>query len=156
MANGRLANRHELFTVSDVERLSVALILRGVQGFTAPTIFLYNHDDKKHPCDRVEVRESGLARISVQSFCRSATCTLFNCRFCSVCPYPTGRRSFASSSSRQADITLTVDGKEVTVPQGQCIRLLWVDAEVIEYISLLGSALIQACEAAGSPVPRYE
>ena len=29
-----------------------------------------------------------------------------------------GRRSFASSSARQADITLTVDGKEVTVPQG--------------------------------------
>ncbi|KAI5116252.1 hypothetical protein M0805_007966 [Coniferiporia weirii] len=44
-------------------------------------------------------------------------------------------RSFASTSSRQADITLTVDGKEVTVPQG--------------------SALIQACEAAGSPVPRF-
>ncbi|THH09000.1 hypothetical protein EW145_g2326 [Phellinidium pouzarii] len=45
------------------------------------------------------------------------------------------KRSFASTSSRQADITLTVDGKEVTVPQG--------------------SALIQACEAAGSPVPRF-
>ena len=30
----------------------------------------------------------------------------------------TGRRTFASSSARQADITLTVDGKEVTVPQG--------------------------------------
>ena len=29
-----------------------------------------------------------------------------------------GRRSFASSSRRQADDTLTVDGKEVTVPQG--------------------------------------
>jgi len=29
-----------------------------------------------------------------------------------------GRRSFSSTSSRGADITLTVDGKEVTVPQG--------------------------------------
>lgn len=29
-----------------------------------------------------------------------------------------GRRTFSSSSARQADITLTVDGKEVTVPQG--------------------------------------
>ncbi|KAH8112828.1 NADH-quinone oxidoreductase [Phellopilus nigrolimitatus] len=46
-----------------------------------------------------------------------------------------GRRSFTSTSSWQADITLTVDGKEITVPQG--------------------SALIQACEAAGSPVPRF-
>lgn len=46
-----------------------------------------------------------------------------------------GRRSFASSSKRQADVTLTVDGKEVTVPQG--------------------SALIQACEAAGATIPRF-
>ncbi|KAJ7349347.1 Ndufs1, NADH-ubiquinone oxidoreductase 75kD subunit (775) [Mycena albidolilacea] len=45
------------------------------------------------------------------------------------------RRNIASTSARQAEITLTVDGKEVTVPQG--------------------SALIQACEAAGSPVPRF-
>ncbi|KAJ3501427.1 hypothetical protein NLJ89_g9343 [Agrocybe chaxingu] len=45
------------------------------------------------------------------------------------------RRTFASTSSRGADITLTVDGKEVTVPQG--------------------SALIQACEAAGSTIPRF-
>ncbi|CAE6483979.1 unnamed protein product [Rhizoctonia solani] len=47
------------------------------------------------------------------------------------------RRTFASSSARRQDITLTVDGKEVTVPQGEC------------------SALIQACEAAGSNVPRF-
>ncbi|KAL5497760.1 NDUFS1 [Sanghuangporus vaninii] len=44
-------------------------------------------------------------------------------------------RSFASTSSLHADITLTVDGKEVTVPQG--------------------SALIQACEAAGATIPRF-
>ncbi|KAL0572091.1 ndufs1 NADH-ubiquinone oxidoreductase subunit [Marasmius crinis-equi] len=47
----------------------------------------------------------------------------------------TGRRTISSTSSRQADITLTVDGKEVTVPQG--------------------SALIQACEAAGANIPRF-
>ncbi|KZT65005.1 Ndufs1, NADH-ubiquinone oxidoreductase 75kD subunit (775) [Daedalea quercina L-15889] len=47
----------------------------------------------------------------------------------------TGRRTFASTSARQGDITLTVDGKEVTVPQG--------------------SALIQACEAAGATIPRF-
>ena len=35
------------------------------------------------------------------------------------CP---GRRAIASTSARHADITLTVDGKEVTVPQGM-IRL---------------------------------
>ncbi|KAI5993070.1 Ndufs1, NADH-ubiquinone oxidoreductase 75kD subunit (775) [Pisolithus orientalis] len=46
-----------------------------------------------------------------------------------------GRRSIASTSARQADITLTVDGKEVTVPQG--------------------TALIQACEAAGAVIPRF-
>jgi len=46
-----------------------------------------------------------------------------------------GRRKFTSSTARQADITLTVDGKEVTVPQG--------------------SALIQACEAAGAVIPRF-
>ncbi|KAF9462257.1 Ndufs1, NADH-ubiquinone oxidoreductase 75kD subunit (775) [Collybia nuda] len=45
------------------------------------------------------------------------------------------RRTFASTSAKQADITLTVDGKEVTVPQG--------------------SALIQACEAAGATIPRF-
>ncbi|TFK52829.1 NADH-ubiquinone oxidoreductase 75kD subunit [Heliocybe sulcata] len=45
------------------------------------------------------------------------------------------RRHISSTSPRQADITLTVDGKEVTVPQG--------------------SALIQACEAAGAVIPRF-
>ncbi|KAF8345694.1 Ndufs1 [Amanita rubescens] len=44
-------------------------------------------------------------------------------------------RAMASTSARHADITLTVDGKEVTVPQG--------------------SALIQACEAAGATIPRF-
>ncbi|KAF9237136.1 Ndufs1, NADH-ubiquinone oxidoreductase 75kD subunit (775) [Melanogaster broomeanus] len=46
-----------------------------------------------------------------------------------------GRRSIASTSARRQDVTLTVDGKEVTVPQG--------------------SALIQACEAAGATIPRF-
>ncbi|KAF8064860.1 Ndufs1, NADH-ubiquinone oxidoreductase 75kD subunit (775) [Lyophyllum atratum] len=45
------------------------------------------------------------------------------------------RRTIASTSTRQADVTLTVNGKEVTVPQG--------------------SALIQACEAAGATIPRF-
>jgi len=54
---------------------------------------------------------------------------------CSSCSAKHGRRPFSSSSARQADITLTVDGKEVTVPQG--------------------SALIQACEAAGATIPRF-
>ncbi|TEB32920.1 NADH-quinone oxidoreductase [Coprinellus micaceus] len=45
------------------------------------------------------------------------------------------RRTFASTSSRSADVTLTIDGKEVTVPQG--------------------TALIQACEAAGATIPRF-
>ncbi|KAF5366124.1 hypothetical protein D9757_010946 [Collybiopsis confluens] len=49
--------------------------------------------------------------------------------------YIKDRRSLSTTSARQADITLTVDGKEVTVPQG--------------------SALIQACEAAGSTIPRF-
>ncbi|KAF8607423.1 NADH-quinone oxidoreductase [Ceratobasidium sp. AG-I] len=44
-------------------------------------------------------------------------------------------RTLTSSAARRQDITLTVDGKEVTVPQG--------------------TALIQACEAAGSNVPRF-
>ncbi|KZT43284.1 NADH-ubiquinone oxidoreductase 75kD subunit [Sistotremastrum suecicum HHB10207 ss-3] len=55
---------------------------------------------------------------------------------CSSCSANrSARRNFSSSSSRQADITLTVDGKEVTVPQG--------------------TALIQACEAAGATIPRF-
>ncbi|KII91867.1 hypothetical protein PLICRDRAFT_157289 [Plicaturopsis crispa FD-325 SS-3] len=54
---------------------------------------------------------------------------------CSSCTSHGGRRNIASTSARQADITLTVDGKEVTVPQG--------------------SALIQACEAAGASIPRF-
>ncbi|KAI0672276.1 NADH-ubiquinone oxidoreductase [Trametes maxima] len=45
------------------------------------------------------------------------------------------RRTFSSTPAKKADITLTVDGKEVTVPQG--------------------SALIQACEAAGATIPRF-
>ncbi|KAL1741472.1 hypothetical protein HDZ31DRAFT_45380 [Schizophyllum fasciatum] len=45
------------------------------------------------------------------------------------------RRALSSTAARQADITLTVDGKQVTVPQG--------------------SALIQACEAAGATIPRF-
>ncbi|KAI0827351.1 NADH-ubiquinone oxidoreductase [Trametes gibbosa] len=45
------------------------------------------------------------------------------------------RRAFSSTPAKKADITLTVDGKEVTVPQG--------------------SALIQACEAAGATIPRF-
>ncbi|KAJ3522722.1 hypothetical protein NMY22_g11765 [Coprinellus aureogranulatus] len=45
------------------------------------------------------------------------------------------KRTFAATASRGADVTLTIDGKEVTVPQG--------------------TALIQACEAAGSTVPRF-
>ncbi|WWD15773.1 NADH dehydrogenase (quinone), G subunit [Kwoniella shandongensis] len=48
---------------------------------------------------------------------------------------PSRNRLFSSSRPRQADITLTIDGKEVTVPQG--------------------TALIQACEAAGAAVPRF-
>ncbi|PFH46253.1 hypothetical protein AMATHDRAFT_70260 [Amanita thiersii Skay4041] len=50
-------------------------------------------------------------------------------------PSRSGRRTVASTSTRHAEITLTVDGKEVTVPQG--------------------SALIQACEAAGATIPRF-
>ena len=38
-----------------------------------------------------------------------------------------GRRTFASTSARGADITLTVDGKEVTVPQG---FFFWVSFEL--------------------------
>ncbi|KZV71231.1 NADH-ubiquinone oxidoreductase 75kD subunit [Peniophora sp. CONT] len=53
---------------------------------------------------------------------------------CSNCT-TTPKRTFASTSARGADITLTVDGKEVTVPAG--------------------SALIQACEAAGATIPRF-
>ncbi|WVO12733.1 NADH dehydrogenase (quinone), G subunit [Cryptococcus depauperatus] len=44
-------------------------------------------------------------------------------------------RLFSTTVPRLADITLTVDGKEVTVPQG--------------------TALIQACEQAGATVPRF-
>ncbi|WVQ77963.1 NADH dehydrogenase (quinone), G subunit [Cryptococcus sp. DSM 104549] len=48
---------------------------------------------------------------------------------------PSRTRLFSTTRPRQADITLTIDGKEVTVPQG--------------------TALIQACEVAGATVPRF-
>ncbi|WWC69611.1 NADH dehydrogenase (quinone), G subunit [Kwoniella pini CBS 10737] len=48
---------------------------------------------------------------------------------------PSRARLLSTSAPRQADITLTIDGKEVTVPQG--------------------TALIQACEQAGAAVPRF-
>ncbi|KIO30113.1 hypothetical protein M407DRAFT_158305 [Tulasnella calospora MUT 4182] len=58
-------------------------------------------------------------------------------KICSSCLRDPAQRTFSSSSSRKAapDVTLTVDGKEVTVPAG--------------------SALIQACEAAGATIPRF-
>ncbi|EIW69506.1 NADH dehydrogenase (quinone), G subunit [Tremella mesenterica] len=49
--------------------------------------------------------------------------------------FGSGSRTLSTTLPRRADITLTVDGKEVTVPQG--------------------TALIQACEAAGATVPRF-
>lgn len=67
--------------------------------------------------------------------------------------YPSvGRRSFASTSARGADITLTVDGKEVTVPQGKLATLVFGDGPDVR---MAGSALIQACEAAGATIPRF-
>ncbi len=45
------------------------------------------------------------------------------------------KRLFSSTLPRKADVTLTIDGKEVTIQQG--------------------SALIQACEKAGVVIPRY-
>lgn len=44
-------------------------------------------------------------------------------------------RRFTTSARRPADVELTIDGKKISVPAG--------------------SALIQACEKAGSTVPRY-
>ncbi|OCF55257.1 NADH dehydrogenase (quinone), G subunit [Kwoniella mangroviensis CBS 10435] len=48
---------------------------------------------------------------------------------------PSRARLLSTTAPRQADITLTIDGKEVSVPQG--------------------TALIQACEKAGAAVPRF-
>jgi NADH dehydrogenase (ubiquinone) Fe-S protein 1 len=62
-----------------------------------------------------------------------------------------GRRSFSSTSTRKADITLSVDGKEVSVPQGATPVQQHVPTPMFVYI---GSALIQACEAAGVAIPR--
>ncbi|KAK7730189.1 ndufs1 NADH-ubiquinone oxidoreductase subunit [Botryosphaeria dothidea] len=45
------------------------------------------------------------------------------------------RRTFAASSQRRAEVELTIDGKKVSIEAG--------------------SSLIQACEKAGSTVPRY-
>lgn len=63
------------------------------------------------------------------------------------------RRTIASTSARQADITLTVDGKEVTVPQGMSPEFSQRCSKLISRV-LIGSALIQACEAAGATIPR--
>lgn len=45
------------------------------------------------------------------------------------CSTHIGRRTISSTSPRHADITLTVDGTEVTVPQGMtfCHELIGVD-----------------------------
>ncbi|KGB74195.1 NADH dehydrogenase (quinone) G subunit [Cryptococcus deuterogattii R265] len=48
---------------------------------------------------------------------------------------PSRARLFSTTIPKRADVTLTIDGKEVTVPAG--------------------TALIQACEKAGSTVPRF-
>ena len=54
---------------------------------------------------------------SVLASISSVQCGVLNLAF-------VGRRTFASTSVRGADITLTVDGKEVTVPQG--FSFFWV------------------------------
>ena len=74
-----------------------------------------------------------------------------------MCLFVSGRRTFASTSARGADITLTVDGKEVTVPQGSFLGFVLSMGYETEFwiFSILGSALIQACEAAGATIPRY-
>jgi NADH dehydrogenase (ubiquinone) Fe-S protein 1 len=61
----------------------------------------------------------------------------------------TGSRLFSASRPRLADVTLTVDGKEVTVPQGM------LSSNMSRYLLIPGTALIQACEAAGATVPRF-
>ena len=43
-----------------------------------------------------------------------------------------GRRSFSSTSARKADITLTVDGKEVTVPQGATLVVQHVQTPIYD------------------------
>ena len=60
-----------------------------------------------------------------------------------------GSRLLSTTKPRLADITLTVDGKEVTVPQGEFVQ------ELSEILLISGTALIQACEAAGATVPRF-
>jgi hypothetical protein len=49
-------------------------------------------------------------------------------------------------------ITLTVDGKEVIVAQGTLATLIFGDGHDV---CMAGSALIQACEAAGAMIPRF-
>ncbi|KAF8652650.1 hypothetical protein AX16_004282 [Volvariella volvacea WC 439] len=71
----------------------------------------------------------------VSSVSRPSSTGLIGKVACSSHSVNSNRRGFASTTAKQADITLTVDGKEVTVPQG--------------------SALIQACEAAGATIPRF-
>lgn len=66
---------------------------------------------------------------------------------------PLDSKYFSSSSKAQADVTLTVDGKEVTVPQGLLNIMNDVDMHAELRVSA-GTALIQACEAAGANVPR--
>jgi len=60
-----------------------------------------------------------------------------------------GSRLLSTTKPRLADITLTVDGKEVTVPQGESAF------RALRDLLILGTALIQACEAAGATVPRF-
>ena len=56
----------------------------------------------------------------------------------------TGQRLFSTTRPRQADVTLTIDGKEVTVPQGT-VLLFFTSTAVMFPADHSGTALIQAC-----------
>jgi hypothetical protein len=77
---------------------------------------------------------SSISRPATTGRLSSAVCTSCSASSSGTCPTPKlfscktkfsistriARRNFSTTNARQADITLTVDGKEVTVPQGEC------------------------------------
>ena len=62
------------------------------------------------------------------------------------------RRAFSATCKRRAEVSLTIDGKQVSI-EGMNWMIMCPHAETDNLSA--GSALIQACEKAGVTIPRY-
>ncbi|KAJ9099005.1 NADH dehydrogenase (ubiquinone) 78K chain precursor, 5-prime end [Naganishia adeliensis] len=64
-----------------------------------------------------------------------------------------GRALFSTSAARRADVTLTIDGKEVTVPQGTALIQACEQACYHDRLAIAGNCRMCLVEVERSPKP---